>query len=333
MSISYDEFIKLFPSNNPDEQNNCYYKFLNNSMTHFGFTYELGLNVDTKEFNPSGTCEAGGLYFSNYNYIHNFTNFGEKLAIIELLDDAEFYIDPEGYKAKTNKFIIKNIVCNPLLEIEYAFAYGFPRISYSDIPKPSPTGLYYAHIDSHNYVLKNYVLKKLQKMTTIDGYCDKIKISRQSKQISTPGTGKILYILLCGIQPDSNFVCSENNQFANDGLLFFTDKLIIYDVIEDKDIDKINEYDVRQYTDPIYIQEKNIEKFKNQNLIQTYNDCKNNLSNDGLLLKYTQNQTEDLCLIAVNQNGLSLEFVYPKNKTKSVCDCAIKQNPNAIKFM
>jgi len=36
-----------------------FYKFLNNDLTHHGFTYKLGLNIDTKQFMPYDTCSDG----------------------------------------------------------------------------------------------------------------------------------------------------------------------------------------------------------------------------------------------------------------------------------
>jgi hypothetical protein len=46
------------------------------------------------------------LYFTTSDFIHKFLTFGSNIAVIELCQDAEFYIDPEQDKYKTNKFII-----------------------------------------------------------------------------------------------------------------------------------------------------------------------------------------------------------------------------------
>jgi hypothetical protein len=60
--------------------------------------------------NPTGSCTPGGLYFTTANKINEFLKFGLNIAVIELCTDAKFYIDPEGMKFKTNKFIIKEIL-------------------------------------------------------------------------------------------------------------------------------------------------------------------------------------------------------------------------------
>jgi len=42
--------------------------------------------------------------------INEYLDFGLNIAIIELCEDAIFYIEPDGKKFKTNKFIIKEIL-------------------------------------------------------------------------------------------------------------------------------------------------------------------------------------------------------------------------------
>jgi hypothetical protein len=85
-------------------------KCINNDFCHKGFKYQIGWNTDTIEFNPFGSCKAGGLYFTTSDFIHEFLEFGSNIAIIELCQDAEFYIDPAKNKYKTNKFIITELL-------------------------------------------------------------------------------------------------------------------------------------------------------------------------------------------------------------------------------
>jgi hypothetical protein len=103
MSLTYDQFIK--------KVGKCEFrKCLNNELRHHKFQYKTGLNEDYLSFNPTGSCKSGGLYFTTAEYINKFLDFGLNIAIIELCTDAKFYIDPEGMKFKTNKFIIKEIL-------------------------------------------------------------------------------------------------------------------------------------------------------------------------------------------------------------------------------
>lgn len=55
------------------------------------------------------------------------------------------------------------------------------------------------------------------------------------------------------------------------------------------------------------------------------------LMSNGLLLKFVENQTEELCLVAVKQNGLALKFVI--NQTEEICIAAAKQNRDAIPYV
>jgi hypothetical protein len=87
-----------------------FFKFLREDLTHRNFTYKLGENVDVIPFNPSGRCKAGGLYFTTINHIFEFMDFGTQIGIIMLCPDSKVYIEEEGNKYKTDKFIIEEVV-------------------------------------------------------------------------------------------------------------------------------------------------------------------------------------------------------------------------------
>lgn len=85
-----------------------FYKFLNNDLTHHGFMYKIGLNIDTRQFAPYDTCSEGGLYFCYETDCHLFwQNFGSKLAYVTIPNDARVYIEPDKFKA--DKLIINHI--------------------------------------------------------------------------------------------------------------------------------------------------------------------------------------------------------------------------------
>lgn len=48
-------------------------------------------------------------------------------------------------------------------------------------------------------------------------------------------------------------------------------------------------------------------------------------------LNFIDNQTEEICLESVKQNGLSLRFVY--NQTEEVCIEAVRQDDYALHFV
>ncbi len=94
-----------------------YYKVLHTDLTHKGFKYALGLNVDHLPFNPSGTCEPGGLYYTTAEYIPAFLSYGTLVAEVE--PKGQIYADPKNdtvkypddkpKKWKTDKLFIHSI--------------------------------------------------------------------------------------------------------------------------------------------------------------------------------------------------------------------------------
>ncbi len=92
-----------------------YYKALNKNLTHHGFVYKLGLNVDVLPFNPTGSCLPGGLYYTDLEHIAEyFEHYGDLVAEVEPV--GQIYLDPEidldggkVVKWKTDKLIIKSI--------------------------------------------------------------------------------------------------------------------------------------------------------------------------------------------------------------------------------
>ncbi len=100
------------PIKNPvhlESKESKYVKILNESMIHKGFKYQLGLNVDTKPFDPSGSCRPGGLYFTNLTNFYKFLGYGTLIADVEVPEGTEIYADPEGDKWKAHSIIISNI--------------------------------------------------------------------------------------------------------------------------------------------------------------------------------------------------------------------------------
>jgi hypothetical protein len=65
------------------------------------------LIVDPLPFNPSGTCEPGGIYFARINNIAGYiTSKSRYLREVTIPEDAHVYLDPDGEKWKANKVII-----------------------------------------------------------------------------------------------------------------------------------------------------------------------------------------------------------------------------------
>ena len=83
-----------------------YYKVLRSDMTHHGFVYKEGLNIDTEPFDETPDC-GGGLFFSNAENILSFVNYGNLIAEVEV-PNGEKIIQVEN-KYKVHSIVLKNI--------------------------------------------------------------------------------------------------------------------------------------------------------------------------------------------------------------------------------
>jgi hypothetical protein len=110
MALTYEQFIEKVGDENQ------FIKFINKEKKHFGFSYKIGLNQDILQFDPSGSCKKGGLYFTSYKNADIWIHCGINLAPVILCKDALFYIEPCGTKYKTNKFQIEEIIDLDLME-------------------------------------------------------------------------------------------------------------------------------------------------------------------------------------------------------------------------
>ncbi|MDD4083268.1 MAG: ankyrin repeat domain-containing protein [Sphaerochaetaceae bacterium] len=83
-----------------------YYKILNKKECHFGLQYRFGLNIDPLEFNPSGDCSPGGIYFSREDILA-FIHYGPWIRKVTLPEDARVYENPSYPKKwKADKVIL-----------------------------------------------------------------------------------------------------------------------------------------------------------------------------------------------------------------------------------
>ena len=81
-------------------------KFIGNNFKNFA--YKIGINSNSEPFNPSGACIGKGLYFVDESEIFNYcVTYGDKIAIIKLLDNEDIYVEDD--KCKTNSFEITEI--------------------------------------------------------------------------------------------------------------------------------------------------------------------------------------------------------------------------------
>lgn len=87
-----------------------FYKLLANDLTHNGFTYKEGLNIDPVLFNPHGVCEPGGLYFTSLEMLgYWFHRDWPLVAEVTLPPDARVYAEPCDTKWKADRLELSNI--------------------------------------------------------------------------------------------------------------------------------------------------------------------------------------------------------------------------------
>ena len=96
-------------------KNNIFVKLTNMAEIHNGFQFIEGLNVDVIPFNPTNSCTAGGIYFTEFDKIelwidyddNNKTNVNSHMyycRTVTIPDDAQVYIEKD--KVKTDKIIL-----------------------------------------------------------------------------------------------------------------------------------------------------------------------------------------------------------------------------------
>jgi len=83
-----------------------FYKILNEEEKHYGMQYKDGLNTDVLTFNPSGSCEPGGIYFTDAEHVFEFCSYGPWVREVTLPDGEEIYKDPGGNKYKAHRVIL-----------------------------------------------------------------------------------------------------------------------------------------------------------------------------------------------------------------------------------
>ena len=97
-------------------------KVISEDMVMQGFQYKMGMNEDVKPLATTGSCKAG-LHFCLMEDIHKYLPYGNKLALINVPDDEDIYVD--DHKFRTHKLDIKKIM--QLGEVEtwmYICKYG-----------------------------------------------------------------------------------------------------------------------------------------------------------------------------------------------------------------
>lgn len=87
-------------------------KLLHTNFTHHGFTYRTGLNVDPLRWNPHGSCEPGGLYYTVPEYACHWVDPSmTHVADVTVPDDQPVWADDQSptTKWKAPQLFLSNI--------------------------------------------------------------------------------------------------------------------------------------------------------------------------------------------------------------------------------
>lgn len=107
-----------FKSKYPNYQ---FVKLTNKSEIHHSFKFKSGLNIDAKPFNPTGQCRAGGIYFTNIEYLGMWLEYNKNIMFycryVTLPDDAIIYEENKAFKA--DKLILSDRIEIGSLEVWY----------------------------------------------------------------------------------------------------------------------------------------------------------------------------------------------------------------------
>ena len=103
------EFVKENKVYSGEEFNEKYkeyefYKLLRKDLTHYGYTYKDGLNVDVNELNQKGGCSIGGLYFTEKNKIPMWMNAYSFITKCFIPNDAKVCVG--NNKFRSDKLIV-----------------------------------------------------------------------------------------------------------------------------------------------------------------------------------------------------------------------------------
>jgi len=83
-----------------------FWKITNDQENHNGMQYHDGLNEDILEFNPSGDCDPGGIYFASKDILE-FLDYGPWIREVTLPENEEVYENPgTPVKYKAHRVIL-----------------------------------------------------------------------------------------------------------------------------------------------------------------------------------------------------------------------------------
>ena len=278
------------------QTNRVFVKQLNSKENHFGLPYKDGENIDFLKFNPTGSCQGGGLYFSEFRTFDLFDNPNIRSVFLRqviISDDALVYIDNGKFKA--NKIFLK--------ERYYVGEHPFWNLRKEDsleIIKRDPYHYYFSIIEEQTLEMMFLIVKRFEMAL---GY-----INEQTPEICLKAV-KLNGLALEYVDEQSHEICLEAVKQNGNALEFV----------------KKQSYEICLAA----VKQNGLAlKFVK---VQSHEICLEAVKQDGITLFNVKEQSHEICLAAVKQNGYMLKFV--KEQSHEICLEAVKQVGIALLYV
>lgn len=287
------------------------YKVLNFNLTHYGFRYKIGLNVLNDPFISFGNCESGGLYVTwQPEY---YLLYGVWISEVTLPDDAQVWTMPN--KIKVDKLILSPPKLIGAYNLNWQLALTEKTVHFGqifDFWQTDELCLLAVNRDAYNLAY----------------------VCNQTEEICLAAVEQE-WPVISFVRNQTLDVCFAAYKQNHEALLYIKDRkmrdriMAHYDSKEDTDLVSKVEKQTASYTIRDWIIHTvnhgwNTLAFAEQ----TPELCMAAVQYNGMLLQFIHKQTPELCMAAVSQNGRALTFVH--EQTPEIVVCAVEQNLNAI---
>lgn len=324
--LTGQEFNKRFEKYLP------FCKILHESLCHHGFQYEIGkLNsIEThEEFNPSGRCQNGGLYFTFLNAISNFICNGTLLAMVSIPDDAKVYVD-----GSDDSDFVLNLLSD---HNHYVPKFKTNCLNLISIG-PIPQHIFFKAVDQNCYRLEHVPIK--EKLLYPQLCLNAVK-TRGECLMYVPESLKFLLPGICfeAVKQDGLALEHVPQKFIKS----YPDICIIAINQNGEALEFVSEnLKIRNFKlcEDAVTQNANAIKFVPESVMMSNpNICLISVEKDGLLLYYVPDELmishPTICTKAVKQNGFSLEYVPEclKLKHTDICFDAAMHHEEALEFV
>ena len=247
-----------------------FYKLLRKNLTHYGYTYKDGLNVDVNEFNPKGKYSKAGLYFTEKNKIPMWMNAYWFITKCFIPNDAKVCV--ENDKFRSDKLIVeinnKVDICDSLIWYDESYC----KMAVQQF------GLSLKFVKEQTEEICKLAVQQ-------DGNA-LLYVKEQTEEICKASVQKYGYSLEF-VKEQTEEICKLAVQQNHYALQFVKEQT-----------EEICKLAVQKNGNSLrFVKE------------QTEEICKLAVQQDGYALEFVKDQTEEICKLAVQQNGNALKYV------------------------